>query len=410
MNKAIVGLSILFITLGVCLLAIMFLIEYDEFIIIALNVLGRHPEEKTKLTSLISKNAYFVIQTSPILFCFFGSLTFFYSNKILLFFKQLTSFFRFINFFKNLPKKYAFSVAIVVLGFSIFSIYNILYMPISYDEAWTYLHFTTQGFFYSVSHYPLPNNHVLHSVLTNITYNFPFSQTTNLRLPNLVISIFGALCFFYTFSKILNEKIALTLLPLYCFLFPTLYYAYHSRGYALVMLSFLIIFYSTLRLTNFKKDDVKNFKYYVYLSLGAIMGFYTMPSFLYPYLTCVSYIFLFNLTGKNYKSIKAIILSCFATSIVVIILYLPIFIATGIESVYDNDFVRPIPFSNVVNQLSWHFNETSKFLIGIPLICGVLLFLVSGVILLYKKEKSVLFIVYCFIITPNTIMLASSCS
>ena len=53
---------------------------------------------------------------------------------------------------------------LLVLIIPIFaSVFYALKMPVSYDEAWTFLNFTNKGFFTSITSYDDPNNHVLFS-------------------------------------------------------------------------------------------------------------------------------------------------------------------------------------------------------------------------------------------------------
>ena len=69
--------------------------------------------------------------------------------------------------------------------------YYAIVMPVCYDEGLTYLYFTSKGIFSSMSFYPEPNNHILHSLLTNLTIHLPFGDTEfRLRLPSLIASTF----------------------------------------------------------------------------------------------------------------------------------------------------------------------------------------------------------------------------
>ncbi|MFT3796805.1 hypothetical protein [Flavobacterium sp.] len=70
------------------------------------------------------------------------------------------------------------------------SVYYALQMPVSYDEAWTFLNFTRKGFVASASHYPAPNNHVLHSLVTNLTYHLPgLSNLFKMRISVLCVNL-----------------------------------------------------------------------------------------------------------------------------------------------------------------------------------------------------------------------------
>lgn len=62
---------------------------------------------------------------------------------------------------------------ILILPF-LAAVWYAIQLPISYDEALTYLHFTSRGPVASLAYYPEPNNHILHSLITNITTLLPF--------------------------------------------------------------------------------------------------------------------------------------------------------------------------------------------------------------------------------------------
>ncbi len=295
------------------------------------------------------------------------------------------------------------ATGIILFSFGV-NLYHVTTMSISYDEAWTYLNFTKKGFFTSLSHYPAPNNHILHSLLTNISLGFPFSQTINLRLPNLLFSTFAAVTFYLSFTKLLQKKTALFLLAVFCFSFPVLHYSHLSRGYILVLFAFIICFYSTIRLSstpNFKPQN--HTKYFVSLSLGAIIGFFTMPSFLYPYFTCVILISAIFLIKKNRKGLSYLVISCLLTSIAVLILYTPIFIVSGIDAVINNRFVEPISRVQVFGRLLEHFNLASTFLFSVPL--SVFVFALFFMCFATRKTKIVILPLCFFLIVPFILLL-----
>ncbi|MEZ4888669.1 MAG: hypothetical protein R3E32_28345 [Chitinophagales bacterium] len=297
------------------------------------------------------------------------------------------------------------ATGIILFSFGL-SLYHVTVMPISYDEALTYLNFTKKGFLTSISYYPAPNNHVLHSLLTRIFVGFPFSQHINLRLPNLIFSILTSIIFYLSFTKLFKQKTALLLLTVFCFLFPVQYYSYMSRGYMLVLFAFTICFYSTIRLISTPIVESKNHtKYFVSLSLGAVVGFFTMPSFLYPYFTCVLLIFVMFITKKNIKGISYLTVSCLLTSLVVLILYTPIFIVSGIDAIINNRFVVPISRVQVLEGLLGHFNSTSIFLFSIPL--QVFLFVLFIMCFVARKTKMVIIPMCFFLIVPFILLLHS---
>lgn len=307
------------------------------------------------------------------------------------------------------PKSHLIAASVVILlGFAV-KVFYLITMPISYDEAMTYLFFTKKGIWTSMTKYPAPNNHILHSILTNITYYFPFSQTVNLRLPNLLVNTLSGVILFYTFSKLLNSKIALFLLAGYSFLFPVLYYGYCSRGYSLVFLAFIICFYAAVQLIQTESYNITFKKYLILLSGGAIVGFYTMPSFLYPYITSVSFLFLVFALKREWNKILALTVSGACVAFVVLLLYLPVLRFSGLDAVVNNRFVRPIPRTAVLKSIPDHFSFSFSFLFDQTLLNGLLAISLIAIYLGYHKFRrpTVLFTVYCFAFAPILLLIHS---
>jgi len=139
--------------------------------------------------------------------------------------------------------------------------YLVISLPITYDEAWTYNNFISKGFLVSISYYPMPNNHVLYSLIASIVNLF--SNTNSIVISRLVSSLFYFLSIFI-FSKILfsrKEKflnlhyLVLSLAPLTLI---TLYQSSLARGYSLLLFLFLICSYLILSIA--KRD--KTYKWF----------------------------------------------------------------------------------------------------------------------------------------------------
>ena len=61
-------------------------------------------------------------------------------------------------------------------------------VPLTFDEAWSFLEFSRHGLAFSSSHYPLPNNHIAFSALQALLVleGFVAFEPSFLRLGNLV--------------------------------------------------------------------------------------------------------------------------------------------------------------------------------------------------------------------------------
>lgn len=313
----------------------------------------------------------------------------------------------YINFFKEIPVNEKVTLLTILLISFLINLYNIINIPIFIDEAWTYLNFTEKGFLYSISKYPAPNNHILHSILTLLTKDLPFGTTINLRIPNLILATIASLLFFVTFSKLFSKKIALYLLPLFCFTFVFMHYAYLSRGYMLVIVSFIVCFYATIRLCSLENTFKKDLKYYILLSLASIIGFYTIPTFLYAFFSIFSYLFLYFLIQKNITKLKQLLFFGIVTTFIVLLLYTPVFIVSGIDAIINNRFVEPSSIWFVLKGIPGHFKETLGFLIGIKFYYILPIYLYGFYLLLKNKSIISYFVLYCFAIAPIILIVHS---
>jgi len=408
MNKMITGIGILFIAIGIIAVFSLSTMGYQECLDVIINLINVPESKKDKLATYITSSNFRFIQGIPLLISLLGILIMIYSKAVLNTGKEISNLAnRIKEFFTTLPKFEKYLALTIIIGYALYNISHAIRMPVHYDEAYTYFNFTKRSIFASISYYPVPNNHIFHSVLTNLTYNFPFSELINLRIPTLVVSFLVTIGLFYTFSKLLNKRIALLLLPLFCLLFPSICYAYLSRGYMLVLLTFIVCFYATLRLTHLKEENQSDTRYYTYFTIASIVGFYTIPSFLYPFFTCISYSFLYFIINKLYSNAIRLILFCALTTMVVLLLYTPIFIVSGLDAVAGNRFVTPVSREVILGKLLPHFDHTSRFLFELPMVIFLSLLMVSTILLVKKKQYTILFCGYCFLLMPVFVFIHS---
>lgn len=291
-------------------------------------------------------------------------------------------------------------ILLLIINFS-FRLYLSLTSPISYDEAWTFLHFSSKGFFTSLAYYPLPNNHILHSLLTNVSYYLPFEQTLNLRLPAIFINLIACMALFFSFSKLLSPRIGLILLLLFSFLFPVIYYGYHSRGYSLILLAFIICFYASIQLLKNEESD-QVYKHIFYFILGGITGLYTMPSFLYAIIALAIFTMGYYLIQSQYVLLKKYIVGLLSCGVIVFLLYCPAILVSGWDSLSGNEFVRPVERKEVTAGLIEHFSDTSLFLFNTQMWATVTLVLALFLFLIINnyRRKELLLSVFVICLSP----------
>ena len=390
---------------------IIFLIIINLIAFISLNIMSRDyflikiselfnlKYLKTNLENFVTKERYINIKLLPLFNIFLILLFFRFKFFLYKFYNDLK--FDFIFFCKKIfSYKYIDIIPLILILFIsiLIKFYYSYTFPIEGDEAVTFFAFTKIGLLSSISFYPAPNNHVLNSILTNLTYFLPFNPTINLRIPNVLISTISTFFFYYTISNFFNRNIIILLTILFTFSYPVLFYGFSARGYSLIILSYIIIFYCTIQIII---NPILYKKYFRIFFIFSIIGFYSIPVFLYPFLICISFLFLyfyrFKLNEQLFFLIKFFILNISA----VIVIYSPIIIVSGLNSLIKNDFVKPINRYDVIKSLYDHFNQSVNFIIGLDLKYFIF-FIFFSFILLYKKIPSSIFyfLFFNFCLTP----------
>lgn len=220
----------------------------------------------------------------------------------------------------------------------------LFYLPITYDEAYTFINFIDRGVIVSAAYYPSPNNHVLYSIISAFINLFNF----NTIMPFRIISVI-----YFLLSLIITVKIFLgnsLNLKKYHYLlisvFPlSLIYMYEAslaRGYSLLILLTLINIYLIQKILK-NKDD----KYLKTLSFFTSLAFYTIPSYFYCHVVfCIiilcckrnSFIFL----------IKSNIIILFLT----LLFFFPIIIFQGYDFIFTNNLIERINYNQFFLYLS----------------------------------------------------------
>jgi len=254
------------------------------------------------------------------------------------------------------------------------SVYFLLKLPVSYDEALTYITFTSKGLLTTISFYPYPNNHILYTILTNISTLLPVNDTLAIRIPAILINV---LCIFFLFNFIkdyFNIRIAQIATAVFSVMKMTLYYSYMARGYGLECLFFILLSHLTLKII----EHPENKMYWKYYAIACVSGFYTMPSFLYPFLIANAFILIYlKSITRNHLIFNLQIL------VITGILYFPIIRENGLNSLTNNTYVKPIGRIDVIHQIPNLFYSVFADTTGLPgffiilLVALAVIFLIS---------------------------------
>jgi len=312
-------------------------------------------------------------------------------TKTVLYFHDLRN--SLLKLIKNLFNKHVILILLIPLSTVIFYAF---YFPIAYDEAWTFLNFTSKNLFISFSYYPAPNNHILHSVLTNISY-FIFADLPilSLRLPTVIVFIFTILISFSFLTKHYNSRVSILVTAIFPVLAMSIYYGYMSRGYQLIMMFFILSLHFAHNIKETHNNKDRDWFWFTFFS---ILGFLTIPSYLYAYIITNTILLI-----DTNKSILEKQLKSFACTLIgVMILYLPPVLMSG------NRFVLLISRDIVISKLPEFLTGSLESIFGVSYFLPLTLILVMLIMLFKNKNWFNLKSAFIFLTLPLLLLVLHS--
>lgn len=230
-----------------------------------------------------------------------------------------------------------------------------IYDGMNHDESYTFVVFSSNSLFNTLSNYHLPNNHVLNSLLIYFSTHLFGIQPWAVRLPALLAGLL-LIPATYALARTVYDKYTALISALLMAILPgAILYATTARGYSLVAL-FTVL---TLWLANFLRSS-KNLFAWSLLVLFSALGFYSVPVFLFPFGMVFVWLFFENLVADPGEYVSRInflkywLLAGFGTAVLVLILYTPIFIYTGADKVFANPWVTPEAWLGFIPSIPGH--------------------------------------------------------
>jgi len=143
-----------------------------------------------------------------------------------------------------------------------------------YDEIVTVTYFVRTPFLNAVSTYGLANNHVLNSVLMNLTGTFLGTDPWMLRLPSILFGIAGVWAFWFLATQIWPRPPALVGTLLFAVSYHHVYYSQNARGYSAFMFFTLLATGFLLRML--ERGNAAGRRDEIGYSLSLALGLYSV--------------------------------------------------------------------------------------------------------------------------------------
>jgi hypothetical protein len=230
-----------------------------------------------------------------------------------------------------------FGVTVIGLFIRLIQINN----AVGYDEAYTFIHFSSRSLQVILTDYSAPNNHIFHSLLVYVVYHIFGNHVWALRFPALLAGVLTIPAIYMAGKVIYGKNAALMAAALVACTPILVDFSVNARGYTLMCLfSCLILWIAGIQ----RKQS--SFTGWLLLSLFSILGFYTLPVMVYP----VSAVYLWLLVSWVVKDINSnsrgkfifgLIVTSISTILITFLLYSPILIfGSGFSSITSNEFVK----------------------------------------------------------------------
>ncbi|MCC5918565.1 MAG: hypothetical protein JJU02_14680 [Cryomorphaceae bacterium] len=259
----------------------------------------------------------------------------------------------------------------------------------STDEIFSAVHFSSYPILQTASHYPLPNNHIFFNIINNL---LSFS-TSNLVLSGriisgIAISVLMIKIFRFSYIYIKNPIVRISIVIVLLTLFPVMGFSTQARGYGLQMLLGFIALFNI-----YQYQINRRHIHLIYFVISSVLGFWTLPSFLYFWIGISSPFIIKMLIDKklDYAYIKAIFQIIWS----VLVVYLPVVVFSGWRSILKNKYVvsEDVSYGKFLSNI-WNsdyfkglFNEW--FVSGEYPFLGLIIFLIPIAIgVLYRKHPT----------------------
>jgi Dolichyl-phosphate-mannose-protein mannosyltransferase len=223
---------------------------------------------------------------------------------------------------------------------------------VAYDEAYTFIHFASREFKHILADYSAPNNHIFHTILVGIAYRLFGGQPWVLRLPAFTAGILMIPAMYITARRFFSSSQALAASALIAVTPSFITYSVNARGYTL-------LFLFTLLLTNFAGILVahQSKPTLIAFTLTTVLGFYTIPIFLYPWAgislwIVATYLFAKEPWKNRYHNLAIFFGICILSGLFTLVLYSPVIIfGSGLSSIVSNEIVKPLNWSTFLENL-----------------------------------------------------------
>ena len=234
------------------------------------------------------------------------------------------------NLQKETPKSHLLLLLLFfTLGFALR--FNHLFQPIRYDEALTYVYYAAKPISYGLSNYFNPNNHPLNTLCIHLSTALFGNHEWAIRLPSFVVGNLLVLAVYLFGRSTCSSSVGLLACGLTASSSCLIGYSCNGRGYLFVCLFTVLaaIFAKGLQQSVKKPTLARSLP----IILCGALGAWSIPTMALPFAGLMLWLLCFR------QERKELIFVGLLTTLAVGLLYLPIFLHSGLSALTSNPFV-----------------------------------------------------------------------
>ncbi|WP_344826056.1 hypothetical protein [Rurimicrobium arvi] len=274
------------------------------------------------------------------------------------------------------------------------------------DEVFSALNFSGQPLLYTLTQYPLPNNHIGFNLFAHL---IPGSLTQRIYGARVLAMLFYLVHAWLLLGVLLlhlkDRSLAFWSTLIGMMVFMVAGFGHQARGYSLLFLLGFAATYSLYRIYATGKQEDKGIWYGI-LAVSNVAGMFVAPSFLYITGFEVLYILAGAVLYRRFP--RALLYSLCLSAIGSALVYVPVMCVSGVQALTGNKYVKPDEalrshlWENMPGHLGVYAFEHS---ISLPTFTLCILFSVSallcGIWLLYTKalKGSLLLLPACHLLS-----------
>ncbi len=258
--------------------------------------------------------------------------------------------------------------ALLLLGIALRMPY--LDQPMRYDESHSYLEYSSQPWFVTISRYRDPNNHVGHNLLVNVFVRIFGDSPSVIRLPAFLAGVLLIpATFLLSRSFGCGSSGAIFSAWFVTVSSPLIEYSTNARGYTLVTLATALSWSLAAVLAR-----RHNRAAWGGLLLIGALGLWVIPVMAYPLVMIWSWLALVCL-GSRSSRVEQVrwlgTLTCAGGGVLLLagLFYLPVLLVSGPKALLANPYVQPKTFAEIASEWPTSMGESALFLtrdLGLP--------------------------------------------